>query len=99
MYAMAECSRYMKEMEILRAKLDEEMANRKQLEHHVTTFRIQVQEQAVRTRTIQQTQAAMSILKVGGVDDREDVDRQVQQLVADRDALLGRVGKVVVQDA
>merc|ERR1711904_87521 len=25
MYAMAECSRYMKEMEILRAKLDEEM--------------------------------------------------------------------------
>merc|ERR1719213_617276 len=48
MYAMAECSRYMKEMEILRAKLDEEMANRKHLENHVSGFRTQVQEQAVR---------------------------------------------------
>jgi len=94
MYAMAECSRYMKEMEILRAKLDEEMANRKHLENHVSGFRTQVQEQAVRTRTIQQAQAAMTILNVGAVHDREDVDRQLQQLMADQEGLLGRVGRI-----
>ena len=75
-------------MEILRAKLDEEMANRKHLENHVSGFRTQVQEQAVRTRTIQQAQAAMTILNVGAVHDREDVDRQLQQLMADQEGLL-----------
>merc|ERR1719421_2414428 len=86
--ALADQAKSLREMEILRAKLDEETISTARMEREVADLRDQVNGQAVRCRTLQRQQAAMAVLQVGNVEERENLDRQLQQLSEDRDRML-----------
>merc|ERR1719482_707223 len=86
--ALADQAKSLREMEILRAKLDEETISTARMEREVADLRDQVHGQAVRCRTLQRQQAAMTVLQVGNVEERENLDRQLQQLSEDRDRML-----------